>query len=96
MQDGCFIITSWSVLLLRSCDNGGLVSTKQYECFFLVDTLCQFRKHKDISGIMHRCLKCPQYERFMREMEEEEEQFFEEVERIRKFGYPKRFDVPKE
>jgi len=31
----------------------------------------------------------------VREMDEEEEEFWEEEEKIRKYGYPRKFDVPK-
>jgi hypothetical protein len=44
---------------------------------------------------MDRCLKCPQYTRFEREMDEEDQKVMGEIERIRKYGYPRRFDVPK-
>ena len=70
------------------------VEKKVLSCFFRRDVLCFFRKSEK-SGVMSRCFKCPHYFRFMREMQEEEDAFFEEVERIRKYGYPKRFDVPK-
>jgi len=44
---------------------------------------------------MDRCLKCPHYARFEREMNEEDQKAMDEIEKIRKYGYPKRFDVPK-
>ena len=67
---------------------------KLLSCLFLVGVLCSFRKSEK-SYIMNRCFECPHYKRFLKEMQEEEDAFFEEVERIRKYGYPKRFDVPK-
>ena len=71
-----------------------LVRKKVLSCFFLTDVLCSYRKYEKI-GVMSRCLKCQYYERFKREMDEEEEEFWDEVNMIRKYGYPKRFDVPK-
>ena len=58
-------------------------------CFFLLDVLCSFRL-TDKSVVMERCFRCSRYVEFVREMEEEEDAFFEEVERIRKYGYPRR------
>jgi hypothetical protein len=70
------------------------VMKKLLSCLFLLDVLCVFRKTEKF-GIMNRCSKCLHYKRFLREMEEEEEQFWEEEEKIRKFGYPRKFDVSK-
>ena len=43
---------------------------------------------------MHRCYKCREYERFMREMEEEDERVMQEIDDIyknpEKYGYPAR------
>lgn len=64
-------------------------------CLFLADVICVFVK-SDKPVVMNRCFKCKYYFRFNREMEQEEEEFFEECERIWKYGYPKKFDVPKE
>ena len=52
-------------------------------CLFLRDVLCSYRKTEG-SGVMDRCMKCPHYKTFLREMEEEEERFFEEVEKTRR------------
>ena len=61
-------------------------------CVFLTDVLCSFRKSEKF-GIMNRCLKCPFYFKFLKEMEEEEEEeFWDEVDRIRKYGYSGRRD----
>lgn len=57
---------------------------KPLSCFFLLDVLCSYVKTEKFVGVMDRCLKCPHYLRFCREMEEEEEAFFEEVERLEK------------
>jgi hypothetical protein len=35
---------------------------------------------------MDRCFKCPQYKRFEREMEKEEDAFWAEVDEIRRTG----------
>jgi len=73
----------------------GSVKEKLFSCVFLSDVLCSFRKSEHFA-VMERCFKCPHYKRFEREMEEEEDAFFEECERIWKYGYPKKFDVLKE
>jgi len=70
------------------------VKKKLLSCLFLLDVLCSFRKSEQFA-IMDRCFSCKHYFRFVEEMEQEEEEFFEEAERIWKYGYPKRFDVPK-
>lgn len=67
---------------------------KLLPCLFLLDVLCSFRKNEEFA-ILRECLSCPHYREFKREMENEEEQFFEEVNQIRKYGYPKKFDVPR-
>jgi len=61
------------------------VKEKLFSCFFLPDVLCIFRKNENF-GVMSRCLKCPHYQRFLREMEEEEEELWDEVDRTRKYG----------
>lgn len=63
-------------------------SKKILPCVFFDDVLCSFRRSEKF-GIMNRCLKCPHYRRFMRDMEEEEERVWAEIDRIRKYGYPK-------
>jgi hypothetical protein len=63
---------------------------KLLSCLFFDDVFCSFRKSEK-SGIMNRCFKCPHYLRFLRFMEEEEEEFWDEVDRIREYGYPKGF-----
>ena len=69
-------------------------SSRLFSCAFLPDVFCSFRKSEKFA-LMDRCLKCPHYKRFEREMDEEDEKVMDEIEKIRKFGYPKRFDVPK-
>lgn len=57
---------------------------KPLSCFFLPDVLCSYVRNRKFTGVMSRCLRCKHYSRFMVEMEEEEERFFEEVEKIRR------------
>lgn len=60
-------------------------------CMFLLCVLCAYRKDADDFRPMEGCFTCSHYLRFLREMEEEEEKFFDECDRIRKYGYPKDF-----
>jgi len=62
-------------------------SMKVLSCVFFDDVLCSYRKNERF-GVMSRCFKCRHYRKFKREMDEEEEEFFEEVERIRR-GEPR-------
>ena len=55
---------------------------KVLSCVFKNDVLCSFRKSEKVK-FMHMCLKCSHYLDFCKEMEDEEEEFWEEVERIR-------------
>lgn len=61
------------------------VKKKQLPCLYELDVLCPFRKSEKVR-IMRRCEKCPHYAKFVRDMEEEEEEFWEEADRIRKYG----------
>ena len=63
---------------------------KSLSCLFLLDVLCSFRKSEKKFGIMDRCLKCEHYKRFLKEMAEEDERVMDEIDRIRKYGYPRR------
>jgi hypothetical protein len=65
------------------------VSKALLSCMFLDDVFCSYRKDGDDFRPMERCFKCKHYLRFLREMQEEEEKFFAECDKIRKFGYPK-------
>ena len=58
------------------------MSSKLLLCVFLDDVFCSYVKHEKFS-VMARCFRCSHYLRFMREMAEEEDEFFEEVERAR-------------
>ena len=62
-------------------------SMKVLSCVFFDDVLCSYRKNVKL-GVMGRCFKCRYYKRFKRESDKEEEEFFEEVERIRR-GEPR-------
>lgn len=59
------------------------MSPKPLSCLFKFKVLCSFRKSEKF-GIMGRCLKCSHYLSFVRDMEKEEDEFFEEVERVRR------------
>jgi hypothetical protein len=67
---------------------------KLLSCLFWSDVLCSFRLREQFA-VMDRCLECPHYFRFMREIEEEDERVMDEIDRIRKYGFRKRFDVGK-
>jgi len=69
-----------------------MVKHRILSCVFWSDVKCSLRK-SEYSAIADRCLECSHYKRFEREMEEEEEEFWDEVDRIRKYGYPKSFHV---
>jgi len=59
-------------------------------CLFLVDVVCPFRTSVDKRrrfSVVGCCSKCSRYAQFVDGMEREEEEFFEEVEEIRKHGY---------
>lgn len=71
------------------------VKEKLLCCLFWSEVLCSFRRSEK-SVIMERCFSCVHYKRFVEEMEREEDAFFEEAEKIWKYGYPQKFDVPKE
>jgi hypothetical protein len=57
------------------------------KCSFWENVLCQSKKN-DRFVVLRRCLTCPHYRRFEREMEEEEDEFFDYVERVRSRGNP--------
>lgn len=63
------------------------VKKKQLFCLFLLDVLCSFRKYEKF-GVMDRCLECPHYKKFLREMDKQDEMFWDEEARVRKYGYP--------
>ena len=52
-------------------------------CVFFDDVLCSFRKSEK-SGIMNRCFDCRYYKKFVEEKEKEEEEFWREVDEMRR------------
>jgi len=66
-------------------DENGL---KRLSCVFFDDVLCSYRKDAK-SGVMGRCLKCPEYRRFERLMEKEDEEEARFVEEVQK--HPDRY-----
>ena len=63
---------------------GCMVSeSESLSCVFLNDVLCSFRKDGR-SGVIQRCLKCPHYRRFEREMDEEDERVMNGIDEERK------------
>ena len=61
------------------------VKEKVLSCLFVLDVLCSCRRY-DKLGIMGRCLKCPHYERFLREMDKEDQKVMDEIDEIRRTG----------
>lgn len=56
-------------------------------CLFVPDVVCPHRNSSDKLrrfSVVACCLKCSRYGQFVSDMEREEEEFFEEVERFRK------------
>jgi len=60
-----------------------------FSCVLFDKVLCSFRVN-DEDYFMHRCYRCREYERFMREMQKEDERVMQEIDNIRKYGYPER------
>jgi len=58
---------------------------KGLSCLFLFDVLCSYVKTEKFVGVMDRCLKCPHYLRFLREMSEEDEKVMDEIDEMRRF-----------
>jgi len=61
------------------------MSSKLLSCLFLLDVWCSFRKSEKFT-MMDRCLKCKHYERFLREMDEEDEKVMDEIDEMRRFS----------
>jgi len=59
------------------------VKPKILSCFFDDAVLCSWRKTEKF-GFMARCESCIHYKEFVRVMEEEEEEFWDEVDRTRR------------
>ena len=62
------------------------VESKVLSCMFEIDEpiLCPHRKTEKF-GLMDRCLKCRHYERFLREMHEEDMKEMDEIDRMRRY-----------
>lgn len=58
------------------------MGSKPLGCLLLLDTLCSYVKSEKFTGLMNRCFSCKHYFRFLREMQEQEDAFFEEAERL--------------
>lgn len=54
---------------------------KRITCVFFDDVICSFREEG--FGIMDRCFRCDHFFRFLSEMEKEEDEFWEEVDKLR-------------
>jgi len=62
------------------------MQAKALPCIFVLNVLCSFRKDVEDFRPMERCFACKFYLKFVRDLEEEEEKFFEEVEEREKHG----------
>jgi hypothetical protein len=62
------------------------MSSKRLPCVFFDDVRCPYRKSEKVK-IMSRCFKCPHLKEFEREMEREEDEFWDEVDRMRREGW---------
>jgi hypothetical protein len=60
-------------------------------CFFWDDVLCSYRKDAR-AGVMVRCWKCAEFERFEREMDEEDEKIMDEIDEERRVLQRERSD----
>lgn len=63
-------------------------SSKALVCLFLDGVLCSYRKGKNKKlTMMNRCFTCVHYQRFVREMDEEDARVMAEIDEIRNHGY---------
>jgi len=62
------------------------MSPKAFHCLFLLDIFCLYVKTEKFTGIMDRCLKCPHYLSFLREMAEEDEKVMDEIDEMRRLS----------
>lgn len=63
------------------------VSKAVLSCMFLDGVLCSYRKDGDDFRVMERCFKCSYYKKFLRLMEEEEDEFWVFESEVRKYGW---------
>jgi len=61
------------------------VSKKSLSCLFFADVLCSYVKYGKI-GVLDRCLKCAHYERFMNQMDAEDQKVMDDIDEIRRTG----------
>jgi hypothetical protein len=61
------------------------MGSKSFSCLFLLDVLCSYVTSEKFVGVMDRCMKCPHYLRFLREMDEEDEKVMDEIDRMRRY-----------
>ena len=71
------------------------MSSKPFSCLFMPNIFCSYVLSEKSVGVMDRCMSCRHYEEFLRMMHEEDMKEMAEIDRIRKYGYPKKFDVSK-
>jgi hypothetical protein len=64
---------------------GGETGSTSLPCLFRDDVPCPYRRDKKF-GLMVRCFKCSHYERFMTEMQKEDERIMDEIDEIRRTG----------
>lgn len=57
---------------------------RDFPCSLYADEVCPNGKRSAEFVVFGACYTCPLYREFMREMDEEEEQFFDEVDKARK------------
>jgi len=55
-----------------------------WECVFFPDVQCSYRETDVEFYILHRCLECSHYARFMHEMDEEDEESWKEIDEVYK------------
>ena len=79
------ILSSGGTLPLPSGLERGhdIADLKVLPCVFSEKVLCSHRKSVKVY-IMDRCWECSELARFEREMDEEEEKFFDEVDEVRR------------
>jgi hypothetical protein len=63
--------------------SSGLEVSKAGFCVLTNDVVCSYRKSAKVH-MMDRCFQCSELARFEREMDEEEEKFFDEVDEVRR------------
>jgi len=81
---GIFVDKKPSASVVADSFDGNSFDLPAGECVFFPDVQCSYRETDVEFYIMHRCLECSHYARFMREMEEEDEELFREVEEAHK------------